>query len=612
MRHILQYQIDLANGSFGRVMQNAQNETRTLDGLMRRLTSTIAVGFGGQQLLQYGKQAVETSAKVEGMANAIKFASGSEEDGAKNLAFLTQLTDKHGSSLMAATAGYKTFLGSMQGAPFTMGLINKMFTQVDMAAKAMNLSGEDSQGVYLALGQIMGKGKVQAEELRGQIGERIPGAFAIAARAMGVSQQALNKMMEDGKLMSNDFLPKFAAELERTFGSGLAKASQSFQSEANRRENALLKETQTIGTKLQPAYLSLMDAQLKGIQIAGSLVDWISKHEAGLKSIGVSLVTIGAAYAAYNTVIKINTLLQGANILGNKALVASQLAGALGANSLQRAFVALNVSMAANPWAWALAGVAALAGGLYYYSQRAKQAAQVAEKQSDVLTRQRYEFNGEMAVLARLNPKNTERKNLIDEINRKYGEYLPKALTEKSTIEEIAKAQEAANAAFKDKIYLMAREEALTPLIKQIAQLNAGLNKAEVDLERIKNTPQKGTNDALAYQEKSIKDMMETSRGLLAAKEKELNAESAVWDKTLNGTGVKKSGNTFTAKAGDTTQSVSSTKSVRNVMVNMDALVKQLTVYLNAPNGKMEATDIKSQLTKLLVGIVNDAEQSLA
>ena len=54
-------------------------------------------------------------------------------------------------------------------------------------------------GAFLALGQMISKGKVQAEELRGQLGKRLPGAFQLAAKAMGMTTAALDKFMADGK-----------------------------------------------------------------------------------------------------------------------------------------------------------------------------------------------------------------------------------------------------------------------------------------------------------------------------------------------------------------------------------------------------------------------------
>jgi cob(I)alamin adenosyltransferase len=102
----------------------------------------------------------------------------------------------------------------------------------------------------------MSKGTVQAEELRGQLGERIPGAFQMAARAMGVSAAELNKLLEQGKVLSDDFLPKFAQELRRTFAGALPEAVDSAQANLNRFQ------TQLFSLKVDLARSGFMDAVL--------------------------------------------------------------------------------------------------------------------------------------------------------------------------------------------------------------------------------------------------------------------------------------------------------------------------------------------------------------
>ncbi len=477
MKHLLKYQIDLNDGTFGRGMTTAQNQTRTLDQMVKRVGATIAGAFAVGSLSMYGKQAVQTSADMEGLTNAIRFASKSEQEGAKNLQYLNDLTAKHGSNLMAATKGYKTFLGSMEGVPYSMNQIRKMYEQVDVANRVMNLSADDSQGVYLALGQIMSKGKVQAEELRGQIGERIPGAFAIAARAMGVSQARLNKMMDDGELMAVDFLPRFAAELERTFGAGLEKSTNSFQSQSNRRQNAITQETAAIGTKLQPAYLTLQDMQLKAIKVGAGIIDFYDRHNQVINTGVAILASASTAYLLAGLRIKLmtaslsgNTVATYANVLGKKAMLAAEESATLGAGGLRVAIDAVTASMLANPVTWFVGGLALLAVGTKIWRDSSKDAANQQSKLSDTMRKSQSEMNGELTVLQKLNPKNTERKTLIDEINKKYGEYLPKAITEKSTIQDIAKAQEAANNAFREKITLQAKEESLSPILKKMAE----------------------------------------------------------------------------------------------------------------------------------------------
>lgn len=109
-------------------------------------------------------------------------------------------------------------------------------TASESSAKHGKIS--DQVGALLAIQQMMSKGTVQAEELRGQLGERLPGAFQIAARSMGVTTAELGKMLESGKVLADDFLPKFAAQLEKTFGASAEKAANSLQAQLNRMDNA--------------------------------------------------------------------------------------------------------------------------------------------------------------------------------------------------------------------------------------------------------------------------------------------------------------------------------------------------------------------------------------
>src|SRR5690606_20127337 len=69
-----------------------------------------------------------------------------------------------------------------------------------------------------ALEQMISKGKVTTEELRRQLGERLPGAFGIMANALGVTLPQLDKMLKKGEVLSKDALPKFAAALEKAYG----------------------------------------------------------------------------------------------------------------------------------------------------------------------------------------------------------------------------------------------------------------------------------------------------------------------------------------------------------------------------------------------------------
>jgi len=209
--------IDKAGQSTLPVRSNMQQ----LGGVIKGVGATIVSSFTIGTIVAFGKEVAETRKRLEQLENAIRVASGNAGEYRKNLDFLRNITAELGLDAESAAQGFKTLLGSLQGTNLTSRQARDIFRQVSTAVSAMGLSGEDANGVFLAFGQILSKGKVSSEELRGQIGERLPGAFAIAARSLGVTMQELDKMLEQGELISEEFLPKFAAELERTFGQGV-------------------------------------------------------------------------------------------------------------------------------------------------------------------------------------------------------------------------------------------------------------------------------------------------------------------------------------------------------------------------------------------------------
>src|SRR5690606_8668116 len=122
-----------------------------------------------------------------------------------------------------------------------------VFESISKASAVMGLSADQSAGALLALQQMVSKGTVQAEELRGQLGERLPGAFQIAARAMGVTTAELGKMLEQGQVIADDFVPKFARQLEQELGGAAEKAATRLDAAVNRFDNAWERLKRNIG-----------------------------------------------------------------------------------------------------------------------------------------------------------------------------------------------------------------------------------------------------------------------------------------------------------------------------------------------------------------------------
>lgn len=116
---------------------------------------------------------------------------------------------KLGIDFKASATGYSLFLAAAKSANISLIQTREMFKGVSTAASALSLSADDVNGIMRALTQMISKGTVSAEELRGQLGERLPGAFALFATSMSVSTEELGKMMKKGEVLAKDTLPDF-------------------------------------------------------------------------------------------------------------------------------------------------------------------------------------------------------------------------------------------------------------------------------------------------------------------------------------------------------------------------------------------------------------------
>jgi tape measure domain-containing protein len=237
---------------------------KNLGGGAKNLQTLLLKAFSTAAVIAFGKQVFETTAKFQQYQKVLDFTSGSQRQGAISMQFLKDTSDRLGISLIAAVEGFKTLSGAASQAGLTNNQTREVFDNVAKSVAAFGLSSEDAKGVFLALGQIISKGTVQAEELRGQIGERIPGAFAIAARSIGVTERELNKMLQTGQVTAKDFIIPFTKELAKAASAadgpdGLTqkvnRISNAFEILKTRIGRGLLGEAALVGNLLEKALL---------------------------------------------------------------------------------------------------------------------------------------------------------------------------------------------------------------------------------------------------------------------------------------------------------------------------------------------------------------------
>lgn len=177
------------------------------------MSFVAAMGAGTVGLSNLLSRMVDTAKETARVNIALKNVSGTAAAFADNQKFLMRLAKTYGVEINALTYGFTKFKAAADISNMSMEDQRKIFESVSRAAVAFGMSAEDQKGVFLALAQMMSKNKVQAEELRLQMAERMPVAIQAMAKAAGVTVSELDNLMKQGKVMSSEVLPKFADAL---------------------------------------------------------------------------------------------------------------------------------------------------------------------------------------------------------------------------------------------------------------------------------------------------------------------------------------------------------------------------------------------------------------
>lgn len=177
-----------------------------------------AVGQAVDNLGAYAAQIAKTVAEV----NKAKISLAGVTRNVNDYDFALQSATEAGSKFLLpiadATRQFTKLQASVVGAGYQTKDTKQVFDGIAAAIIATGGTVEDLNGALTATSQVFSKGKVTAEELRGQIGERLPGAFTIFAQSINKTPQELDKALEKGQVSLSDFL-SFTQELTRRYSS---------------------------------------------------------------------------------------------------------------------------------------------------------------------------------------------------------------------------------------------------------------------------------------------------------------------------------------------------------------------------------------------------------
>lgn len=242
-----------AGSSFGQV-QTASAKTATSIGTMdtaatklgTTLTGSVTKALGAMgtalaavSVAGFAKSVLDTTIHLDSMSRAMTAVYGSSQAAAAEMEFLRETAGRTGQNVFATVDSFNKFSASAKDTALEGEGVRKVFSAMSEAGAVLGLRNDQMALSFNAFSQMAAKGTVSMEELRQQLGDHLPGAVNIAAKAMSMTTAEFMAAVKAGDILAKDLLPKMADELHNLYGvAAETSALESGQAAVNRLSQA--------------------------------------------------------------------------------------------------------------------------------------------------------------------------------------------------------------------------------------------------------------------------------------------------------------------------------------------------------------------------------------
>lgn len=403
---------------------------KTLTAQLRNL----AVAYLGVQTIIRGFQDIFQVTKT---LDAIFFSQQrvikTQNEFAQTQQFLSRIISDYGLDLVAVTERYTKFRAATNSSNLTAIQTQEIFESVSKASAVLGLRTDELRGVYLALEQMISKGTVTTEELRRQLGERLPGAFQIMATALGTTTEGLNKMLRNGEVLAEEALPKFINALEEAYGIKSVKQVDTLTASQNRLRTSWIEFIKLIdGTDFFKDVLNGLSLTLK----------WIGDNIVIISNLFKSVVNLGIVFLGFRSILKITNNAAITYLATTRGITVAQAALTFATIRAKNAINALKVAFSSTGIGTLIIGISSLVALLLPFLKTTKDTSDEVKGLNEEISESDKKLRVLFSSLKNAGKGTEEWKAAKQEINKEFGQYLDNIITENTTLDEINKAYE--------------------------------------------------------------------------------------------------------------------------------------------------------------------------
>jgi tape measure domain-containing protein len=230
--------LDRNNRATGLLADTGRKSLSVYQRMRGQLLSMAAAYIGFYQAINLVRGAIRIEQQRKGIEIQLKVANNDDpKAAARDLKFLREEANRLGLVFEDVAESYANFKIAASAAGAANRTTRKAFSESLEIVTALRLSADDAQGVFRAFVQVLGKGKVMAEELRQQLGDRLPGAVAKFAESQGIALSQLDKWLKSDENRIEGFF-KFLESYNAQVKAQVAESSNTLIAQTNRLKNS--------------------------------------------------------------------------------------------------------------------------------------------------------------------------------------------------------------------------------------------------------------------------------------------------------------------------------------------------------------------------------------
>lgn len=557
------------------------------------------VGYLVNKVKEMGRAFLDAVVQGDQMRRGLNAIYGDAALTARQIDFLRKSSSESGVAFGSLSGEFVKFSASMKSANIPMEQSNALFKAVTAASASLGLGAEATAGALNALGQMAAKGTVSMEELRQQLGDRLPGALGLSAKGLGITEAQLIKLVESGQLATRDFVGPLTVALTQLKGEtdGLVPSWE-------RLKGVMSQVAQAMG---DAGVTQVLIGALKALgAVAGGLLLTLSKMVETFMFVAKAMgILAGAATTLTNPLTALKELYrEGADRLDKQsAALRTFITGTDGATAAANKHAAAMTTNTAE----VVKGIAANTGLSAVQKLAALSAALTADATLDASSKL-VQYNVASAELLKLQEVQTEGFTKSAKAAKEKGDTLVKLATLTGEVVTIQKAQAQA-----DELNVAALEKVAA---SRLAELEI-LNQAKVKLEEYRLekglTVEKIKVETDALEKKTLvarAEVEQTQAAAAAARAEQFQRQLSAQTYADNGKEVDK----YRAELEKALLAMAATEeaSRRGILTEKD--VKDAREAVTAATVRLKDTErdrtLNQQLLTQAIGVNNTLEQA--